>query len=363
MAKVILISQLALPFSGIGSWTTLYKNYIQSGNHKIDYIVCEKPEYEFKGIKYSIVKPNLVTKFYRKYTKKRYLAYINALDEIIDTDEKYIIQIVDNFYIIPHIVELLERKKIREKCYIQFFYHGFIPFLDKVNGESFFNSINEMVFLTHDSYQVHKIFYNAISCKVNVLPNGIDTQKFFAISSSEKQSNKENLTNNNRSIFIWCAQDRPKKGLHIVLEAWKKINVTHKQCELWIIGCPEKQKQKGVTYMGRLPNDEIPKYMQLADVYLFSTLFQEGFPLSLTEALHCGCYCIASNLGGNAEVLQYGKWGKLIENPHFVGEWVEAIENYLANTEVKQHFPSNLYTIESWNNNMNIIITNAKFCV
>ena len=54
MSKVILISQVPLPYSKIGSWTTLYQNYLSS-NHSIDCIVCEQPDVLFEYIKYGIV--------------------------------------------------------------------------------------------------------------------------------------------------------------------------------------------------------------------------------------------------------------------------------------------------------------------
>ena len=65
--------------------------------------------------------------------------------------------------------------------------------------------------------------------------------------------------------------------------------------------------------------------MHFSYFYLFSTLWQEGFGLSLLEALKCGDYCIASNMGAVSEVLNEGKYGKLIDCPHFVNSWVEAI--------------------------------------
>lgn len=193
--------------------------------------------------------------------------------------------------------------------------------------------------------------------------NGIDNSRFFKLDKTDKLSLKREFNVLDKNIFIWCSKDVQKKGLHIILEVWKKVFPIHKNIELWVIGCDSKQEQEGITYLGKIHNDSIAKYLQVADCYLFSSLCQEGFPLSLTEALHSGNYCIASNVGGVSEVLQNGNLGKLIEKPHFVGEWVEAIENYLTKTEVKQQFPSNLYTIESWINNMNTIITNAKSCI
>ena len=358
--KVILVSQLPLPFSKIGSWTTLYKNYICSDFNQIDYIVCERSSEVFNNVKYSFVKNNLVTKIYRKFTDKRYLSYTRALEEIVDNEEKYIIQIVDNFGIVKHIVAFLENMKIWDNCCIQFFYHGYPPFLDHQKSDIFFESINEMILLTHESYLVHKKYYKSLPCKIEILHNGIDNKRFYKLDERNKTLYKKRFNVSDKKIFVWCSQDRPKKGLHIVLEAWKKVYKKHKNIELWIIGCDSKSKQEGVTYFGKIPNDNIATYLQTADCYLFSSLCQEGFPLSLTEALHCGCYCIASSMGGVPEVLQYGKLGKLIENPHFVSEWEGAIEEFLKKPLFFEKIPENLYSSESWNRGMNNIIDNAK---
>lgn len=85
--------------------------------------------------------------------------------------------------------------------------------------------------------------------------------------------------------------------------------------------------------------------------------------MSLAEALHCGCYCIASALGGVPEVLNFGKWGVLIENPNFVLEWITAIQDFLDNKTKLFEFPNDVFTAQKWNLEMNQIIENAKSCV
>lgn len=362
MPKVILISQVPLPFSEIGSWTTLYKNYL-SGEHQIDYIVCESPGQPFENVQYSIVANSLRIKIKKSWKKNKYLGYIEALEKLMNPSEKYIIQIIDNFGIIKPILAFLEKTKLRSNCYLQFFYHGFPPFFENFEGRWFFEAIDEMVLLTNDSYLAHKSYYTILPSRFSVLHNGIDTTKFYPLSSQEKLSAKESKGVSGKKVFVWCSQDRPKKGLHMLLDAWERVYENKHNMVLWVIGCEPKRPIEGVHYLGRIANDELALYFQASDCYLFPTLCHEGFGMSLIEALHCGNHCVASSIGGVPEVLQYGVLGKLIEKPHFVGEWQKAIVDFMENPVKKVAVPSELYSSESWSLGMNRIVENAKISI
>lgn len=366
MPKVILLSQVPIPFSRIGSWTTLYRNYLQ-GSHKIDFIICKPPEEFAENVKYILVKRGLIEKarlFLHKVgflsKQEKYNHYVRCLRECIQPNEKYIIQVVDNFGVVKPMVDMLSKEGIRKQVYIQFFYHGYPPFFGDFEGRWFFNAIDEMVLLTHASYQAHKDYYNILPSKFSVLHNGIDSKKFFKVVQNEKNSLKEQFGAANKTVFLWCSQDRPKKGIHLVLEAWKRVYDPNKNMVLWIIGCKPKEAISGVQYFGEMANDKLPQYFQASDCYLFPVLSKEGFGLSLIEALHCGNYCIASALGGVSEVLQNGKIGQLIENPHFIREWENAIIAFIEQPEKKLPFDPSLYTSEKWTNDMNGIIDEAK---
>jgi glycosyltransferase involved in cell wall biosynthesis len=358
--KVILISQSPLPFSKIGSWTTLYQNYLEH-NHKIDYIVCPKPEKKYNGIEYSFVNLTLWHKLQRKFLKRKKLEFLQALEKIIVPNQKYIIQIVDNYGMVKPLKKYLLSKGIANQCYIQFFYHGFPPYLKPNSGSDFYEIIDEMIFLTHDSYSAHKKQIAILPNYYSVLHNGIDTQKFKKVSEFEKNTLKKELDFNGKKVFVWCSNDRPKKGLDLILKVWQTIYSDYKNCLLIVIGNNSREKMDGVVFLGKIPNNELPKYFQASDCYLFPTLCEEGFGLSLIEALHCGNYGIASALGGVPEVLQYGKLGKLIKDPHSVQEWEIAINEFLeGNVEITE-LSSDLYSMENWNKGMNQIIDDAKF--
>ena len=362
--KVIVISHLPLPYEKIGSWSTLYGNYISSKSSQIDILICPPTKERFEGVIYSFFNPtqNLLDSILIKLGKKtKWNSIFKALQVVIQPNEKYIIQVVDNVNILQPLHHFLSERGYRNLFYIQYFYHGFPALIDRSKGDAFFSSIDEIVFLTRASYLHYRDFYNSFPVRASVLHNGVDTQLFTTISKEEKQQLKEQFGVDNKLVFVWCSQDKPKKGLSIILDAWKQLYKKHKNIVLWVIGTStQSMVVDGVTFFGKIPNKELPRYYQASDVYLFTTLCQEGFGLSLIEAKHCGCYCIASALGGVPEVLDYGKYGVLISNPHFVAEWIGAMEEYIEHPKIMTALPHNLYSAVQWNENMNQLLIQAK---
>lgn len=363
--KTVLISNFPLPYSDTGSWTKLYDNYLRHEN-LIDYIVCPKVDNKFENVKYSFVKLKITDKLYsRIYSKYRFNSYFRALNKIIKFESNdLIIQIIDNVNLVFSLHEYYRKKNLRNRFYIQFFYHGFPPFLNENRAYVFFNIVDEIILLTFDSYKSFLKKYNQLPIKISVLHNGIDTNIFFSILHKEKKQKRKLLKSENKIVFVWMSQDRKKKGLFILLEAWKRVYNNNKNIELWIIGTDkktEKLDEDGIIFFGKMSNDDIPSVIQLSDCYLFPVLNQEGFGLSLIEALHCGNYVISSNLGGIPEVLQYGKFGKLIDYPNIVETWEDAINDYIQNPIFNNNFDYTLYTSKEWNSNMNKIINSVRF--
>jgi glycosyltransferase involved in cell wall biosynthesis len=159
-----------------------------------------------------------------------------------------------------------------------------------------------------------------------------------------------------------------KKGLDIILQVWDKLLASSKSnIELLIIGTEKKISNTNISVIGKIPNAQLNKYLQVSDFYLFSTLWQEGFGLSLLEAMKSGAYCIASNMGAVSEVLNDGEYGKLINTPHNVDAWVKeilvSIDEYILDNFENRYskvIPNDYCDIKKWNNGLNSIIQEAK---
>ena len=369
-AKVILISQFPLPYAKIASWPNMYNYLLKKKLHHIDYIICPKNVEKSKNISYQVLRETtFLDKLKGKFLNKnyRYSCYTEALDKIITNNEKYVIQIIDNSGIVVPINAYLKSKHNRADFFIQYCFHGFLPIVSKQISQSFFGGIDEVIFLTKLAYTEFKNFYSECNFKARVISNGVNTNLFKPITVKEKTTlRKEFDYGNDEVIFMWCSQDRPKKGLHIILEAFDEVYKEHKNIKLIIVGIEREIHKEGVVVIGRVNNNELPKYYQMSDVYLFPSLCKEGFGIVLAEALNCGCYCIASHQGGIPEVLKYGDYGVIIENPNFIEDWVDEMKRAIAifstkgNNPYAKLIPQQVYNIEDWSHNINNSIENAK---
>jgi glycosyltransferase involved in cell wall biosynthesis len=356
--KVILISQFPLPFNHIGSWTNMYTAYLK-GNHAIDYLICPKPVMPLPEVNYRTVTNTNLTKVKRNILKNPYLSTIEVCERLITKNECYIFQLVDHFGIVPYLHKLMVEKGIRNNCFIQFFYHGFDPFYGNFKSRSFFEQIDEMVVLTKASYKAHIDYYTVLPCSFKVLHNGIDTSLFKKCSEHEKRALKKTMGLEDKTVFLWCANDRPKKGLVFILRVWRVLIKHYPDIHLLVVGSAKAIEEPQVTSIGRLPHDKLPQYYQVSDFYLFPTLCKEGFGLTLIEALNCGCVPIASALGGVPEVLRYGELGILIDNPNFINDWVLTITNILNGGNIPQ-IEGKYYDLNEWNINYNDLIDDTK---
>jgi L-malate glycosyltransferase len=362
----ILISQYELPYPKVSSWPKMLEFYFkQFETVKITNLICppciEKDK--FNSVRYNYVYNNILSKIITKLTKKKYYNFIKTASEIIKSNKlKSNILIIDNANLLFELDYYLRKKNIREKANIIFFIHGYSYFFDSSKSHKFFNSVNHIVYLSEKSYQFELSRAHSISALVSILPNGINLNIFNPIDKKDKPIIKEILNIGNKFLFLWCANERPKKGLQTLIKAWEKTTLSkNPNVELIIIGTTYKHLDGNIRYLGCIQNEDLPQYYQIADLYLFTTLCHEGFPLSLAEAIACGTRCIVSQIAPLPEI--FSKFGNIafVENPHIIQSWVEILEqSYSGNIyfpERKDELIQNELSMHTWINGFNNIIS------
>lgn len=364
--KTVLISTASLPYEGVSSWTT-EMNYLLKRDNELDYVIGPYSNIKIdKPIQVFVNKINFLDKIKMKIDYgNRFINYLRAISKVLKQEEKIILQVKDNLGLLKSILKYLKANKLKNRVYLQYHHHSFLPFAEK---ENIYTDIDEIILLTELSYKVFNKTCNTLPLKIKINNDGVDSKLFKTVSPLEKMELREKLNiDKTKLVFVWCSHDRKKKGLNIILEVWEKIYKKHTNMELLVFGLNRAIDVKGVKIMGMVPNHDLINYHQASDFYLFSTLCQEGFGLSLVEALKCGSYCIASNYGSVPYILNNGEYGKLIERPNIVENWVVEIEKsiieYKLNNKTNKYsinIPKDVYDIHYWYLNYNQILIEAK---
>lgn len=83
------------------------------------------------------------------------------------------------------------------------------------------------------------------------------------------------------------------------------------------------------TELAKMPKPKLMEALSRADIGIMSSLWFENAPVMLQEYLEAGLIPVASQSGGNAELLE-GYHGLLIGRPNEVEEWVEALVKIIS---------------------------------
>jgi len=114
---------------------------------------------------------------------------------------------------------------------------------------------------------------------------------------------------------------RPEKGLDTLLDAFATVRQTFADLRLLIIGSgpmlPQLQKQAQELAISDACNfvpstDQVDEWLRTIDIFVLPSL-SEALSNALMEAMACGCCPVASNVGGNPELIENGVRGMLFE--------------------------------------------------
>lgn len=370
--KTVLISHNPIPTSTIGSWKRIFSDLNEKEKRLFDYIICPIESNQNISKKHLNIKPCFLQRIKivnKLFPNIRFYWYLKNVLHLLDKEDKLVLNIVDNVGVLLSIDKILTKRGVRDRVKIIFHQRGFDYHLNSIKKNRFYKAIDHLILQTKSSYNYQISNTHDISCKISIVGNGVNSSVFNVPSPTLKNDLKIKLGfDPDKFYFLWLSQDRKKKGLHIILDAWKTIVNKYDNVELVVIGAKQEVLGKGIRYIGRLPNNEVSNYYKALDFYLFSSLCHEGFSLSLTEALKCGTFCIASNIDPVGEILKGGNYGQLVDVPNSPESWIRGIENalhiFINNGKVNpyiKNIPEMEYDIEVWVNKISEIIKRERY--
>jgi glycosyltransferase involved in cell wall biosynthesis len=155
--------------------------------------------------------------------------------------------------------------------------------------------------------------------------NGIDTNHFnptlFTDDFKKDLRNKLNIPNNN-FVFIFVGRLVTDKGLNELISAFSKLNKTHNDIKLLLVGGYEKEldpllpeteatinSNKNIITTGWV--DDVRPYFSIANALTFPS-YREGFPNVVMQAAAMELVSIVSNINGCNEIIQNKENGIVI---------------------------------------------------
>jgi phosphatidylinositol alpha-mannosyltransferase len=117
---------------------------------------------------------------------------------------------------------------------------------------------------------------------VKIIPNGLDVQAMKV----------DTQRIDDRVAFL--GRDEPRKGLDVLLQAWKRVHATQPDAELVVLGASRGTDE--ATWMGRVDDRAKAEVLSSSAIYVAPQLGGESFGIVLLEAMAAGSAVVASDL-------------------------------------------------------------------
>jgi glycosyltransferase involved in cell wall biosynthesis len=157
--------------------------------------------------------------------------------------------------------------------------------------------------------------------RIRIVPNGIDLDRF---SPGPSKSDPTPEVGSEPYSIGYIGRLDPIKGLLTLLRAFETISRETPGCKLVLVGpdfgmkrtllsIVDARKLRGVTFLGPVSYDQLPRIYRALDVVVTPSLF-EIFGMSTLEAMACGRPVVSTRVGGLCDLIQEGYNGYLVRS-------------------------------------------------
>ena len=172
---------------------------------------------------------------------------------------------------------------------------------------------DQMIVLSEYTREKLERTYGLAPSKVNVIPGGVDLERFRPSTDKAQIRTSMNLPQN-KFILLTVRNLVPRMGLENLISALEIVQNGRKDPLLVIGGegsleplLKEQARRCGVEdsvrFAGYIPDEDLPAYYQMADLFILPTAELEGFGLVTVEALASGLPVLGTPIGGTREIL------------------------------------------------------------
>lgn len=208
----------------------------------------------------------------------------------------------------------------------------------------FIRGANAIIATSNEQERIIEKTYFIEKDRIFKVFNGIDPE-LFVYKKNESIRNRYKLLFDTNFILS-IARLEKDKGIQNIIAVLPNILKELPNTRLMIIGdgsyAPELKKQvkrlnleNNVIFTGMLPFESLPDYFNACDLFVNPTIRQNGYDLTILEAMACEKPVVVSNIGSVPTVIEDGVDGLLVPTGD-IKKLAEAVIKVLTDKELAQ---------------------------
>jgi len=174
--------------------------------------------------------------------------------------------------------------------------------------------------------------------EITIIPNGILPPNTPSTPYNERDH-----------ALLFIGRNEPRKGLHVLINAFSQLIATNPNLKLWLVGPDTDQiTGKNIVNFGVVTESRKFELLSQAKGLCVPSLGSESFGIILLEAMACGCPVIASNINGYQNVITNHSNG-IFFNPGDIHDLCQKISLLLQNNnDLEQLISAGHQTVQTF---------------
>ena len=215
---------------------------------------------------------------------------------------------------------------------------GYMPFRRRAASWALARMATGLFTVSNQSRELMTTQWGWPEDKTQVIPNGVDTDRFRPASHAHDRK---------RVVIGTVGNLRPVKNHPLLIQACGDLVRRGVDLEVRIAGEGEERAntialaasiglEDRFELFGRV--EDVPAFLQDLDVFVLSS-DSEQHPNALNEAMACGLACVSTRVGCVDELLDEGACGKIV-SPGNQEELVAALDELISRSELRRQLGS-----------------------
>ncbi|MFC1891448.1 glycosyltransferase family 4 protein [Thermodesulfobacteriota bacterium] len=189
-----------------------------------------------------------------------------------------------------------------------------IAYLMKWIEKRVINKSSKVIVLSRYMRNKVRATHNFPQNRIITIHGGVDLDNFKLHDKNKTILKKNKRLHGHKTIFLTIRNLVPRMGLENLIKAFYQSETLQNKSELLIGGrgpledhlkdMVEKFNLKNsIHFLGRIPEEDLPKTYQTADFFVLPTEKLEGFGLVIAESMACGTPVLGTPVGAIPELL------------------------------------------------------------